>query len=71
MVIRRFNLKSLFKVEIGVDKLFFEVLNKKLDGYNSIQTQEEILKAMNCTHNSLFHIWQRHDADKIFKSIKY
>ena len=55
----------------NTDKLFFEVLNKKLDGYNSIQTQEEILKAMNCTHNSLFHIWQRHDADKIFKSIKY
>ncbi|QQN88377.1 hypothetical protein IAQ69_01425 [Acinetobacter variabilis] len=55
----------------NTDKLFFEVLNKKLDGYNSVQTQAEILKAMNGTHNSLFHIWQRHDADKIFKSIKY
>jgi len=53
----------------NTDKLFFEVLNKKLDGYNSVQTQAEILKAMNGTHNSLFHIWQRHDADKIFKSI--
>lgn len=55
----------------NTDKLFFEVLNKKLDGYNSVQTQTEILKAMNGTHSSLFHIWQRHDADKIFKSIKY
>ncbi|AUX90624.1 MULTISPECIES: hypothetical protein [Acinetobacter] len=55
----------------NTDKLFFEVLNKKIEGYNSVQTQAEILKAMNGTHNSLFHIWQRHDADKIFKSIKY
>lgn len=55
----------------NTDKLFFEVLNKKLDSYNSVQTQAEILKAMNGTHNSLFHIWQRHDVDKIFKSIKY
>jgi len=55
----------------NTDKLFFEVLNRKLDGYNSVQTQTEILKAMNGTHSSLFHIWQRHDADKIFKSIKY
>ena len=53
----------------NTDKLFFEVLNKKIEGYNSVQTQAEILKAMNGTHNSLFHIWQRHDADKIFKSI--
>lgn len=55
----------------NTDKLFFEVLNKKIEGYNSVQTQAEILKAMNGIHNSLFHIWQRHDADKIFKSIKY
>ncbi|MGE8625662.1 hypothetical protein [Acinetobacter schindleri] len=54
----------------NTDKLFFEVLNKKLEGYNSIQTQEEILKAMNCTHNCLFDIWQRDDADELFKSIK-
>lgn len=54
----------------NTDKLFFEILNKKLDGYNSVQTQAEILKAMNCTHNSLFHIWQRHDVDKIFKPIE-
>ena len=53
----------------NTDKLFFEVLNKKIEGYNSVQTQAEILKAMNGIHNSLFHIWQRHDADKIFKSI--
>ena len=55
----------------NTDKLFFEILNKKIEGYNSVQTQAEILKAMNGIHNSLFHIWQRHDADKIFKSIKY
>lgn len=53
----------------NTDKLFFEVFNEKLDGYTSDETQAEILQAMTCTGFGLFHIWQRHDAPKIFKSM--
>ena len=54
----------------NADKLFFEILNVKLDGYNLDETQKEILKAVTCVENGFFHIWQRYDADEIFKSIK-
>lgn len=54
----------------NANSLFFEILNNKLDGYNSNEVQEEILKAVTCTSDGFFQIWQRHDADKIFKSIE-
>ncbi|HCL0977440.1 TPA: hypothetical protein N1273_004936 [Salmonella enterica] len=53
----------------NADKLFFEILNIKLDGYSSDETQQKILEAQACVGDGFFHIWQRSDADEIFKSI--
>lgn len=55
---------------INADKLFFGILNIKLEGYASDETQQEILKAIGSVDTGLFHIWERHDADEIFKSIE-
>lgn len=52
----------------NTDKLFFEVLNEKLDGYTSDATQGQILQAMTSVFG-YFNIWQRHDAHEIFKSM--
>ena len=43
----------------NANKLFLEVLNTKLDGYNSDKTQHEILKAMGCVDTGFFPIWER------------
>ena len=54
----------------NADKLFLQLLNTKLEGYTSDETQNEILKSITCVDGGLFHIWERHDADEIFKSIE-
>ncbi|TQR65935.1 hypothetical protein [Acinetobacter sp. RF14B] len=54
----------------NAEKLFFEVLNIKLDGYNSDQTQQEILKAMGCVDTGFFPIWERQDAEEIHKTLE-
>lgn len=54
----------------NADKLFFEVLNTKLEGYNSDQTQQEILKAMGCVDTGFFSIWERQDVDETPKNFE-
>lgn len=54
----------------NTERLFFEILDTKLDGYTSDETQQEILKAMGCVNTGFFHIWERHDANEIFKSVE-
>lgn len=53
----------------NTDKLFFDVFKEKLDGYSADETQREILNAMTSVYG-FYPIWQRHDADEIFKSIQ-
>lgn len=54
----------------NADRLFFEILNIKLEGYSSDETQQEILSAMTCTDTGFFQVWERHDAEEILKSIE-
>ncbi|AOA58909.1 hypothetical protein [Acinetobacter larvae] len=54
----------------NADILFFKILNEKLDGYNSDETQHEILKALGCIETGYFSIWERHDAEEILKTIR-
>ena len=53
----------------NTDQLFFDVFKEKLEGYSTDETQREILNAMTSVYG-FYPIWQRHDADEIFKSIQ-
>ena len=53
----------------NTNQLFFDVFKEKLEGYSTDETQREILNAMTSVYG-FYPIWQRHDADEIFKSIQ-
>ncbi|MEI1681805.1 hypothetical protein V8P49_11335 [Acinetobacter baumannii] len=43
----------------NADKLFFKVLNKKLVGYGSFETQSEILNVLTRNAPGYYHVWKR------------